>query len=319
MDATARTAAMPAAMPGINGLAARCACPINQALKPTSTEAASIGARAWDCTSNTQSSQAAVPYIGKASRCFSVSIQAPGLGNSRIRAGMKVTATNGAAKPRPRAVNIKRAAGALWVRAKPSAVAMNGAVQGAATTTASMPVKKAPARPPLAASDPPAPWPGRVVSNTPDMFSATSSMTKASAPTTAGDCSWKPQPIAAPPAFSASSEPASARKVASTPARNARPWDRASFSWWAWAARLAAFIDSTGNTQGIRLRISPPIRAKATAPRRPRFAPSGGMAGVAVACPAVDWATASAWTAAGVTAPRPPASAGIGSGTAETS
>ncbi len=35
----------------------------------------------------------------------------------------------------------------LWVRAKPSAAAMKGAVQGAATATANTPVKKAPIGP----------------------------------------------------------------------------------------------------------------------------------------------------------------------------
>ncbi len=201
---------------------------------------------------------------------------------------------------------------------------MKGAVQGAATTTASRPVKKEPTSPPLAARPAPAPVPGRVASNTPDMLSATSSMIRARAPTTAGDCSWKPQPTAAPPALAASTRPARLRKATSTPARKARPWPRASPGSWAWAARLAAFIDSTGNTQGIRLRIRPPRKANSTAGRRPRLAPSDGMAGAAAAVPAVavpevDWAMASPLSGAGVTAPRPPASAGIGSGLAETS
>ena len=38
-------------------------------------------------------------------------------------------------------------AGAGWLRAKPNAAAMNGAVQGVATITASTPVKKSPAGP----------------------------------------------------------------------------------------------------------------------------------------------------------------------------
>ena len=65
---------------------------------------------------------------------------------------------------------------------------MKGAVQGAATTTASTPVKKAPAEPgrrdrgPDPAFCNPAPtW------KTPDRFSPTSSMTRARAATTPGD------------------------------------------------------------------------------------------------------------------------------------
>ncbi len=267
---------------------------------------------------NTHSSHAAVPYIGKARTCLNVSIQAPGRGKSRRSAGAKLIAVKGAAKPRPRPTNTKRAAGGLWVRAKPSAGPMNGAVQGAATTTASRPVKNEPTSPPWDARPCPAPVPGKVASNTPDMLSATKSMTRARAPTTTGDCSWKPQPTAAPAALAASTRPARPRNVTSTPARKASPCALASPGWWAWAARLAAFIDSTGNTQGIRLRISPPTKANSTAETRPRSAPGGGgMA--ALACPAVDWATASAFSGAGVTAPRPPASTGIGSGLAETS
>src|SRR5436309_1040498 len=75
---------------------------------------------------------------------------------------------------------------------------MNGAVQGAATTTARAPVRNAPATPsPLAPE--PTPCTEAPTSNTPDMFRATSSISRARTATTGGDCSWKPQPTAAPP------------------------------------------------------------------------------------------------------------------------
>ena len=49
--------------------------------------------------------------------------------------------------PSPRATNTDSAMAVGWVRAKPSAEPMNGAVQGLATTTASTPVKKLPLPP----------------------------------------------------------------------------------------------------------------------------------------------------------------------------
>ncbi len=75
---------------------------------------------------------------------------------------------------------------------------MNGAVQGAATATASTPVKKAPTVPPWPASAtlPAAACTLPPISNRPARLSATSSMTRVSTAITTGDCSWNPQPTA---------------------------------------------------------------------------------------------------------------------------
>ena len=73
---------------------------------------------------------------------------------------------------------------------------MNGAVHGAPTTTASTPVKKAPAAPGLRCRSLPTPCNDRPASNTPDRLSATASVSSARTATTFGDCSWKPQPNA---------------------------------------------------------------------------------------------------------------------------
>ena len=74
-------------------------------------------------------------------------------------------------------------------------------------------------------------------------------------------------PIAAPPARSPSSRTASARKDSKTPIPNARPWLiewlvlPVSRSWEACWTSPSALMDSTGSTQGIRFRISPPSKA----------------------------------------------------------
>ncbi len=108
------------------------------------------------CNVSTQISQAAAPYMGKARTFFSPSIQAPGLGRRFLSPGANETRTKGDANPRPRAANTLSAAHSDCVRANAMALAMNGAVQGAATTTARAPVRAEPIRPPLVAC-PPAP------------------------------------------------------------------------------------------------------------------------------------------------------------------
>ena len=98
---------------------------------------------------------------------------------------------------------------------------MNGAVHGDAMTTASTPEPNAssvrffddqPVTPDGAS------WPN---SNTPDRLSASTKNSIASALTTAGDCSWKPQPSCSPAARSAASAAPSATNVSTTPAANA--------------------------------------------------------------------------------------------------
>ena len=69
--------------------------------------------------------------------------------------GASVSTRNGSARPSPSARITASASAAGWVRAKPTAVPMNGAVQGVATTAASTPVKNEPASPERRVS----PWP----------------------------------------------------------------------------------------------------------------------------------------------------------------
>ena len=66
---------------------------------------------------STQASQIAVRYIGKASTCLKVSIQAPGFGRRLASAGTKPITRKGSARPRPRARNTSSAAAAGAVNA----------------------------------------------------------------------------------------------------------------------------------------------------------------------------------------------------------
>ncbi|EFX59977.1 hypothetical protein DAPPUDRAFT_126002, partial [Daphnia pulex] len=124
------------------------------------------------------------------------------------------------------------------VSAAPSAAPMKGAVHGEATPTASTPVRPWSSKGlrarmvaiPLGMKEP--------NSNTPIRFKAISVNRMASTVTTSGDCSWKPQPSASPPARSASSRPANPTKEATTPA-------------------------------GIRFRSRPPPKANASATNNP--------------------------------------------------
>ena len=74
-----------------------------------------------------------------------------------------------------------------------------------------------------------------------------------------GDCSWNPQPICSPPARNASSAAARHSMEQMTPAANTKPLVRtAAGCFFACSTRPKALIDRTGNTQGIKFRISPP-------------------------------------------------------------
>ena len=59
--------------------------------------------------------------------------------------GQNATNRKGKAKPRPSASKTAMATYQGWVMANPTADAMNGAVQGVATTVANAPVKNEPA------------------------------------------------------------------------------------------------------------------------------------------------------------------------------
>ena len=96
---------------------------------------------------------------------------------------------------------------------------MNGAVHGDAMTTASTPEPNASTVRFFAvkfATPDGASWPN---SKTPDRLSASTKKSIASTVTTAGDCSWKPQPSCSPAARSAASRSPSATNVMTTPAR----------------------------------------------------------------------------------------------------
>ena len=92
--------------------------------------------RAPASCASTHTNQTAAAYIGKARNCLKVSIQGPGLGMKDSALGQMPSRMKGRAKPAPSATKIANADTALCVNAKPSAPAMKGAVQGAATATA---------------------------------------------------------------------------------------------------------------------------------------------------------------------------------------
>ena len=94
------------------------------------------------CLPKTQINQTAVKYSGKAKNCLKRSIHTPGFGNQFDRLGKQVIASIGKAIPRPKKINVLIAIIEDWVKAKPSAVPIKGAVQGLATTVASNPVMK---------------------------------------------------------------------------------------------------------------------------------------------------------------------------------
>ncbi len=95
---------------------------------------------------------------------------------------------------------------------------MKGAVQGDATATASTPVRKASAAGWRACRPAREEGSMRPNSNMPERLRPISVNSAASTATTAGDCSWKPQPTASPAARSASMAPPRARKESTTPA-----------------------------------------------------------------------------------------------------
>ena len=110
-----------------------------------------------------------------------------------------------------------------WLRPKPRAEPMKGAVQGVATTVASAPLQNEAARPVRRAVRLPAAMSEVPTSKTPKRFSPSRRKRPARKTTKAGDWSWKPQPTCSPAARSARSSPASAQKETSTPAVKAAP------------------------------------------------------------------------------------------------
>ncbi len=159
---------------------------------------------------------------------------------------------------------------------------MNGAVQGEAIATASTPDRKALATGCRASSvATPRRQEARRTRTRPPGSAPISVNSAASAATTAGDCSWKPQPSCSPAARSASISAAQRqeRQHHAGGVGQRRPCGgRARSS--AWRVKPTTLIASTGNTQGMRLRIRPPSSAPSSAATKPIEAP-GAAAGAA--------------------------------------
>ena len=81
-----------------------------------------------------------------------------------------------------------------------------------------------------------------------------------------GDCNWKPQPMADPIPCRVISTAATATKLATTPNKYHQAW-----RWWLLGSPVAkpsTFSDRMGNTQGMALRMMPPMKAKSSASHR---------------------------------------------------
>jgi hypothetical protein len=87
----------------------------------------------------TESKKSRVAISKKPMSCFTRTIHGPGLGKNLSQAGCALKKKYGALIPRAIAPNINRITVADWVKAKPSAVPRNGAVQGVASTVANTP------------------------------------------------------------------------------------------------------------------------------------------------------------------------------------
>src|ERR1044072_909740 len=87
----------------------------------------------------TQSKNSSVARRRTPINCFTRTIQAPGFGSRRIHAGCAESNRYGEDIPAAIATNMSRIVQPEWVKAKPSAVPKNGAVQGVAKTVAKTP------------------------------------------------------------------------------------------------------------------------------------------------------------------------------------
>ena len=115
--------------------------------------------------------------------------------------------------------NISTITAAVCVKAKPSAGARNGAVQGVANTVARTPLKNAPPTPSRVATEPAAaPTEPSVTSNSPNRFNATSMMRTVSKTTNCGLDICMPQLASSPALFTPITTPASTKNDTTTPA-----------------------------------------------------------------------------------------------------
>ena len=179
---------------------------------------------------------------------------------------------------------------------------MKGAVHGVATTAANNPVanaRKTDARgraqsaagaiaPPLcgARAAPPATKPPRLLrlkptSKMPEKFKPNNKNNRTSAVTTAGDCNWKPQPMACPASRSVNITAARPTKVMTTPAAKANAWRRAPCASPPASSRKPNTLRlTTGKTQGIKFNNNPPTRAPAITVKNVAQAMSAGSPAV---------------------------------------
>ena len=165
--------------------------------------------------------------------------------------------------------------------------------------------------------------PGSGISNQPHRFAANTTTTTAMPERNHGFWNCRPQPTASPASLRPARAAASSRNAATIPADVARkaartsPCARASSF-----TTLASFIASTGSTQGIRFRISPPRSATASIASSVVGGPAGGAVpsvtlrstarapstSVSVTCPPAAMGAAPGPAAAGIVsvAARPP-------------
>ena len=88
---------------------------------------------------------------------------------------------------------------------------------------------------------------------------------KANAPTTQGDCNWKPQPNCDPAARRPNITPPSNKKETKTPTLNAHAESRISLGRSACCVMLNNLMAKTGNTQGMKFNKTPPKKAPSKA------------------------------------------------------
>ena len=191
-------------------------CPLPNAASDATTAALMPMARnAYSAPASrhiSHASAAAVSPMGMAMIWRKRAIHGPGAGSRRRTAGMKPTARNGSARPRPSAANSAMASTGGNSSAAPSAAAMNGPVHGVATTAARTPVANALAGSPLRVTDTDG------SSNIPARLAVMAAASTSRPTTTPGSCNWNAQPTCSPAARSASTSPPSAVHARMTPA-----------------------------------------------------------------------------------------------------
>ena len=158
---------------------------------------------------------------------------------------------------------------------------MNGAVHGLATTTASTPVKKSPGRAGLRGAATALAAPAERAPKRHHARHRLGRSRTSPAPAraiTPGCCSWKPQPSASPACAQRQRDRAHRREADQHAGRvPERAGARVRGS--PLCASDSALSDSTGSTQGIRLRIRPPQQGQQQGQQAGR-----GSLGVLVAC-----------------------------------